>query len=166
MPTNTIQPTTSGAGLMVAVTPTMAAVFPTVGDSHGDNVFTGIQMLALPALGHTILQHLLTAVIAYPAARAKYRSRRVPPEERMAELVELVGEDAATRWGLAPFVGLQFYEAHARKDASWEIYSGRMIARGPRSRFPLGDTLDQARALEELGWAMQKAGLGQYLLEG
>jgi hypothetical protein len=158
-------PNNSGAGLMVAVAPGVAAVFPTVGDSHGDNVFTGVQLFALPTEGTTILDHLLAAIHAYPAARATYRSRRVPVEERMAELVALVGDQAATRWGLVPYVGLHFVEAHAGKAAQWELYSGRMIARGSRSHFPLGDTFDEARALDELGWAMQKAGLGTMLLD-
>lgn len=150
---------------MVAVAPGVAAVFPLVNDTHGMNVFTGVRLLPLPAEGTAILDHLLAAVAAYPAAEAPYRSRRVPAEECMAELVALVGDEAATRWGLAPYVGLHFFETHARKAAKWDLFSGRMTARGSRSHFPLGDTFDEARALDEFGCAMQKAGLGTMLLD-
>jgi len=150
---------------MVAVAPGVAAVFPLVNDKHGMNVFTGVRLIPLPAEGTTILDHLLAAIAASPAAKTPYTSRDVPVEECMAELVALVGVDAASRWGLAPYVGLQFIEARAGKGAKWELYSGRSIARGRASEFPLGDTFDEARALDELGWAMQKAGLGTMLLD-
>jgi hypothetical protein len=150
---------------MVAVAPGVAAVFPLVNDKHGMNVFTGVRLIPLPAEGTTILDHLLAAIAASPAAKTPYTSRDVPVDECMAELVALVGVDAASRWGLAPYVGLHFFEAHARKAAKWELFSGRMIARGRASEFPLGDTFDEARALDELGWAMQKAGLGTMLLD-
>lgn len=158
-------PTRSGSGLMVAVAPGVAAVFPLVNDKHGMNVFTGVRLIPLPAEGTTILDHLLAAIAASPAAKTPYTSRDVPVDECMAELVALVGDKAASRWGLAPYVGLQFVEAHAGKAAKWELYSGRMIARGRASEFLLGDTFDEARALDELGWAMQKAGLGTMLLD-